>query len=279
VFLDQLTTGNRTTVQRIAVVFFVLFALSVLDLMAFILAESKTVFKVVAGKEIEVSGKLAEPIDRNLLEPSPGNGNTQPVDINHVLTHRPGDRSFTLRFTGVEGRLWRGVIRVAPFAEPADLPFQVLPHGAAEKAESPMYHLFVYPDEAAYRRSCLSLTKRWTGIDPLWLPLLLLPAGLLLFVAVFKASREEDRRLQERGIGPIYKLARGKDRWEIVFGLGASHGVRAGDRLLLMDAKGQPVGEIVAAEVAVDYGTAQLPRDSRVRADFMVARAATEEHP
>ncbi|MFY9943012.1 MAG: hypothetical protein WAK57_12630 [Desulfobacterales bacterium] len=276
----QPSTNSRQSLQRIAVAFFVLFALAVLDLVAFTLAESRTVFKVVAGRQVEVSGKLPAPIDRNLLRvASPGNGDPDMADLDHVLTYQPADQSYTLHFTGIEGRLWRGLVRVEPFSGPADHAFQVLPHGAAEDADVPTYHLFVYPDEAAYRRSFLSLTKRWTGVDPLWTPLLLLPAGVLLFIAVFRAAREEDRRLQAQGIGPIYKLALRKNHWEVLFGLGSRQGIRPGDTLVVLDARRRLVGEIVALEVAADHATATMDRRTPMRPDYLVGRAETMTSP
>ena len=272
VFLEDLANNNKKTFRRISIAFFVVFLLALIDMVAFILTDSKTVFKVVAGGETQISGRLAEPIDPNELRPLPdqSGGSLTDRDLNRLLAYGPENRHYAIQFTGVNGRIWRGILKTEPYAAPADLAFQVMRAGIPVEPKPVIYHVFIYPDEASYRQSYLSLTKRWTGIDPLWAPLMLLPLGVLLFWIGFRIARQEESDLQAGGLGPIYKLVKQKEHWEIIFGLGASHGVRPGDRLVLLDGKRQPVGEIVAAEVSEDHATATLDRRATIRAEYFV---------
>ncbi|MGB7918754.1 MAG: hypothetical protein WCF40_01735, partial [Desulfobacterales bacterium] len=70
-FLEEWAVKNKKAFRRFSVAFFVLFLLVLIDMVAFIMSDAKTVFKVVAGGETEISGKLTDPIDPNELRPLP----------------------------------------------------------------------------------------------------------------------------------------------------------------------------------------------------------------
>jgi hypothetical protein len=245
------------------------------------MSDAKTVFKVVAGGETEISGKLTDPIDPNELRPLPdqSGGPEADRDLNHLLTVSPLNRHYAIRFTGVNGRIWHGILKTEPFAAPADLVFQVIQTGKPEEPRPTIYRVFIYPDEASYRHSYLSLTKRWTGIDPLWAPLMLLPMGVFLFWISYRIARQEESDLQAGSIGPIYKLIKQKERWEVVFGLGTRQGIRAGDTLLVLDSRHRAVGEIVAREVAAEHATATIDHQAPIRADYLIARVERATEP
>ena len=280
-FLEDMTNNNKKAFRRLGITFFVVFLMALIDMVAFILTDSKTVFKVVAGGETEISGKLADPIDPYELRPLPdqSGGPLAGRDLNHLLVYSPENRHYAIQFTGVNGRIWRGILKTEPFAAPADLAFQVMRKGKPEEPRPIIYHVFIYPDEASYRRSYLSLTKRWTGIDPLWTPLVLLPLGMLIFWVGFRVARQEESDLQAGSLGQIYKLVKQKERWEVVFGLGSQQGVRPGDTLLILDSRHQAVGEIVAGDVAADYTTATVDRQAPIRADYLIAQVERAAEP
>jgi hypothetical protein len=281
VFLEDLANHNKKAFRRLGITFFVIFLMALIDMLAFILTDSKTVFKVVAGGETEISGKLADPIDPNELRPLPdqSDGPLAGRDLNRLLTYSPENRRYAIRFTGVNGRIWRGILKTEPFAAPAELAFQVLRTGKPEEPRPITYHVFIYADEASYRRSYLSLTKRWTGIDPIWAPLMLLPLGMLIFWIGFRIARQEESDLQAGGLGPIYKLVKRKEQWEVVFGLGSHQGVHPGDTLLVLNSRHQVIGEIVAGEVAADHTTARVDRQAPIRADYLIARVERAAEP
>jgi hypothetical protein len=274
VFIEHLAVKSKQAFRRISITFFAVFLLALIDMVAFILTDSKTVFKVVAGGETQISGKLAEPIDPNELRPLPdqSGGSLTDRDLNRLLVYGPENRHYAIQFTGVNGRIWRGILKTEPYAAPADLAFQVMRAGMPVEPKPVIYHVFIYPDESSYRYSYLSLTKRWTGIDPLWAPLMLLPLGVFLFWIGFRIARQEESDLQAGGLGPIYKLVKQKEHWEVVFGLGWQQGIRPGDTLLVLDSRHRAVGEIVAGEVAADHTTATVDRQATIRADYLIAR-------
>ena len=279
--IEDLAVKNKKVFRRISIAFFIVFLLTLIDMVAFILTDSKTVFKVVAGGETEISGKLTDPIDPNELRPLPdqSGGPLANRDLNRLLAVSPENRHYAIQFTGVNGRIWRGILKTEPFAAPADLAFQVMRTGKPGEPRPIIYHVFIYPDEASYRHSYLSLTKRWTGIDPLWAPLMLLPLGLLIFWIGFHIARQEESDLQSGGIGPIYKLVKQKEHWEVVFGLGSRQGIRTGDTLQVLDSRHRAVGEIVAREVAADHATATVDRQAPIRADYLIARVERTTEP
>jgi hypothetical protein len=281
VFVEDLAVKNKKTFRRFSITFFIVFLLTLIDMVAFILTDSKTVFKVVAGGETEISGKLTDPIDPNELRPLPdqSGGPLANRDLNRLLAVSPENRHYAIQFTGVNGRIWRGILKTEPFAAPADLAFHVLQTGKPEEPRPIIYHVFIYPDEASYRHSYLSLTKRWTGIDPLWAPLMLLPMGVLIFWIGFRIARQEESDLQAGGVGPIYRLVKQKEHWEVVFGLGSRQGIRPGDTLQVLDSQHRAVGEIVAREVAVDHATATIDRQTPIRADYLIARVERAAKP
>ncbi|MFZ0725645.1 MAG: hypothetical protein WCD88_13520 [Desulfobacterales bacterium] len=273
-FLEEWAVKNKTAFRRLSIAFFILFLLTLIDMAAFIVSDARTVFKVVAGGQTDISGKLTEPVDPHELRPLPDKSADPEADrdVNHLLAASPVNRHYAIRFTGVNGRIWRGILTTEPFAAPADLTFQVVRTGWPAEPQPVTYRVFIYPDEAGYRRSYLSLTKRWTGFDPLWAPLVLLPVGMLIFWIGFRIARQEESDLQSVGIGPIYKLVKNKTHWEVMFGLGSQHGVRPGDTLLVLDSRRKPVGEIVAREVADDHTTATVDGKAPIRSEFLVAR-------
>ena len=280
-FLADLAVKNKKAFRRISIAFFVIFSLVLIDMVAFILTDAKTVFKVVAGGETQISGKLTDPIDPNELRPLPdqSGGPLANRDLNRLLAVSPENRHYAIQFTGVNGRIWRGILKTEPYAAPADLAFQVMRAGMPVESKPVIYHVFIYPDEASYRHSYLSLTKRWTGIDPLWAPLMLLPLGVFLFWIGFRIARQEESDLQAGGLGPIYKLVKQKEHWEVVFGLGARQGIRAGDTLLVLDSRHRAVGEIVAREVAAEHATATIDHQAPIRADYLIARVERATEP
>jgi hypothetical protein len=280
-FIEDLTVKNKKAFRRISISFFIVFLLTLIDMVAFILTDSKTVFKVVAGGETEISGKLTDPIDPNELRPLPDQSGVTLADrdLNRLLAVSPENRHYAIQFTGVNGRIWRGILKTEPFAAPADLAFQVLRTGKPKEQRPIIYHVFIYPDEASYWHSYLSLTKRWTGIDPLWAPLMLLPLGVLIFWIGFRIARQEESDLQAGGVGPIYRMVKQKEHWEVIFGLGSQQGIRPGDTLQVIDTQHRAVGEIVAAEVAADHTTAKVDRQAPIRSDYLIARVETAADP
>jgi hypothetical protein len=269
---------HKKTFQRVTVAFFILFLITVVDSICFALFESKTVFKVIAGGQIPISGKLVKPVDVHNIPLRGAGGEFDPQGVeklNRLLTYEPPQRGYHIQFTGLEGRIWRGLLQTELSALPGDFGFNVFaPENPSTSAESAAYRVIIYPDLNAYRGSFFSVSKRWLGINPWWISLVFLPVSILFFIAVFRATAIEDAKLQADGIGPIYKLAKCKEHWEVIFGLGHRHGVQPGDTLLILDPKRQPAGELPVEQVHADYSTARISLQEKIRADYLIARPA-----
>jgi hypothetical protein len=278
VYLTRLAENNPRAFNRLALLFFGLFLISVADLLFYRLAESDRIFKVVAGGETRVSGKLLQPIDRRLLQSSTvpsEQGDGSEVDYSRLLAYSPEGHGFKLRITDVQGRLWRGVLWADVRALPGQADLQVFARPGPAPAEGPHYTVRIFPDTAGIRKSYRSLGKRFLGIEPLWVPLMLFPFALLFFTATYKATRREEGRMQAEGIGPIYKLAKRKDHWEVVFGLGSRNGIRTGQILSLLDPARRKVAEFDVDTVAEDYSTAKLDLSTPIRSDYLVEGSQT----
>jgi hypothetical protein len=278
VYLTRLAENNPRAFNRLAVVFFGLFLLSVADLLVHTLSESNRTFKVLAGGEARVSGKLQQPIDARLLQASaaPSDRKNKPdVDYDRLLTYTTEGHDFGLRITDVQGRLWRGVLWADARALPGQASLQVFARPGPAPDDGPLYTVHIFADRAGIRKSYRSLTKRFLGIEPLWVPLMLFPFAWLFFTATYKATRREEGRMQVQGIGPIYKLAKRKDHWEVVFGLGALHGIQTGRTLQLLDTERQKVAEFIVDTVAEDYSTAKLDLSTPIRSDYLVDGSQT----
>jgi hypothetical protein len=278
--LSGFAVHHKKTFQKVAVAFFLLFLVAVLDSICFTVFESKTVFKVIHGGQTPISGKLEKPVDAKRIPKQRPGGEFDPDGIeklNRLLAYEPLRRDYRIRFTGLHGRTWQGVLITEPSAVPGEFGFEVFARdNPPVSSETPAYRVIVYAESTAYRQSFFSLSKRWLGINPWWISLIFLPVSILFFVAVFHATKIEDDQLQADGIGPIYKLAKRKDHWEVIFGIGRRQGVLPGDTLLILDASRNPVGELSAAQVQPDHATARVALEKNIRADYLIARPA---HP
>lgn len=233
----------------------------------------RKLFRVVAGEPQPVSGKL----EGHLLPTVSGNramssSVTDPESLGRMLAYGPRHPGIRLRFVESKGRLWRGWLEVDAAAPTGDYPLFVFQPGRPPGPETRPWTVRVFPDAAAYRKSFPSLTKRWTGVDPWWAALVLLPVAAVCFVAAFRKTEAEDRRLMEKGIGPIYLLTLREDQWEIVFGLASGHGLHAGDTVVLLDASMRPLQELKVGRVETDHAYAYAPAGTPATHDGYVLR-------
>jgi len=74
------------------------------------------------------------------------------------------------------------------------------------------------------------------------------------------------------GMGTIYKLARRKDHWEVVGGLGQADGLRGGDPVVLLGPDHAVLAETTIHSVKTDYFTAYVDLAVPVTPDCLVAR-------
>jgi hypothetical protein len=264
----------KTPLQKFSVAVFVLMLLSMLDTCILAWSTPRNKIKAVAGGTKNITGKLVDPVDPNLLKIHFETDETQPAQnaVDEILTYEPRYREFQIRFVQAQGRMWRAVLKTEPNAAAGDYPIRVFQRDRNPGKDTPQVTVQIFSDEHSYRKSFLSLSRRFLGLEPWWITLFLLPVGALCVYLVMRQTAEEEDRLQSIGVGPIYKLAKGKNHWDIMFGLGSKHGIRPGDRLQILNPKHQIKGYLDAIEVGPESSTAILDLHADIAPDDLIAR-------
>jgi len=266
----------RDVKQSLTFVILLVILASMIDTFVAAILDLPDVLKVVAGEKAAINGKL--PASFRPVEGPPrgvfvANRIKDPALLAKILAYTPHHNAFTIRFVELRGRLWRAELITDAGAHAGDYPVQVYQAGAQQPIQGPAYRVQLFADKDAYRRSLASYFQKWLGIDPWWVAILLVPVVVFAFAREWKRSDAEEIALQQKGIGPIYKLTQGKDGWQIVFGLGSAHGVRPGDRLQVLDDRRRPTGlELTAEAVGRQSAQARLDLGADIRPDYLIGR-------
>ncbi len=251
----------------------ILLVLSIIDTMIMAVTGSKYIFKAVAGKPAYISGKLDAAVDESRIRrfvSLVGKENYSTV-YDEIITYTPQYDFLRLRFLEVKGRLWRGVLESAESAPQGNYVVTVFQKALGPEEKTPKYTIRLFHNEQAYRKSFSSFAERYFGCAPFWITLVLLPLALYCIFITMRDAGGELAELQAQGIGPIYKLIRGKTEYEVIFGLGSRHGVYVGKRLRVLNKHREPVGEIIATEVGPEATTAAYPADNPIGPDHFIA--------
>ncbi|MBG0776093.1 MAG: hypothetical protein H0S85_06615 [Desulfovibrionaceae bacterium] len=235
--------------------------------------ESKQLFRVVVGGEAPVSGDLYIPSgEKGVRLHAEASGQVGQA-LSRYVDYKPKSPDFDLRFIELKGRLWRATLYAPLGAKPGEASLQVYFRGYDPGPESKRYTVRIYPDQAALNADLTSYLERYLGLQPWWLVVGLIPVILALFWVVYRQTTQEEAQLIGMGIGPIYKLAKRGADWEVVFGLGRVHGVRAGDELAILDARYNRVGTLVVDQAEEDFSAAALPMGSDIKPGYFVVRS------
>ncbi len=259
-------------------VVFALMGAAMLDTCVLSWSTPRDHFRMIAGKKENVSGKLARPVDPALLKTTfTHEGGRLPEDLSErVLDYDPRYPGLKLRFLSIEGRLWRGELEAHPDVQEGDYPIRIFRAGEKPDDTAARFHLRVFSDEKSYRNSFWSLSKRLVGLEPWWIALMLLPVSLFCLYRVMRHTTEVDAALMAEGIAPIYKLARQKTHWEVLFGLGSVHGVQKGDRLTILGPDRKTLGAIEAEEVGPESSTGHLSLDAEITPDCRIRKSGNK---
>ncbi len=252
--------------NHIALAVLGLFALSIIDSCQGIM-ESSRIIKVVKGQSAPINGRLGS--DLPALERLHGVKNT-PEELAFHLTFATDCPDLSIHFEELTGRMWRGKLLAAPSARPGTFELAVHQRDVPLNEADFRFQVHVFPNTESLQASEVTFSKRFLGIQPLWLTLVLLPLGLLmLYLAYLRGGAEEEKR-QAEGIGEIYKLARKNNTWEIVFGLGSKHGIQSGQQLPLVDKKHHVIAQIIAEDVQNETSQAHLDASIKIKpTDFV----------
>ncbi len=264
----------KTPLQKISLVVFILMLSSMLDTCTLAWSTPRNKIKAVAGETRSISGKLVDPVDPKLLTVRFKTDETRPAQhpVDAILTYEPRYREFQIRFLEAQGRMWRAVISVEPNAAGGEYPIRVFQRDRNPGVDTPQLTVQIFFDKHSYRRSFLSLSKRFLGLEPWWITLILLPVGCVCVYLVMRQTAEEETRLQSIGVGPIYKLAKSKSHWDIIFGLGSRHGIRPGDRLQIINPKREIKGYLEVIEVGPESSTAILDLNADIAPHDLIVR-------
>lgn len=263
----------RRMFHGIAITTLAIMILAFLDASISGLLEPDTLFRAVRGTHIPVSGLL----DKGVEGAQTTSGFvSERYDPNTLLLVDPASRAFAMNFVEVKGKIWRGVISIPEAQEPGEFRFTV--HGRYDRPGegSETYSLRIFASKADYRADFRSPFMRYTGLRPWAVALVMLVVGVAMLGVSFVLSGRAEARRQALGIGSIYKLAKGDGHWEVIFGLGSNHGVREGDRLLVLNRKRAPVADLVAQKVRADFSIAHVDLSTPIAANFLVARKAQQ---
>ncbi len=229
--------------------------------------ESRSQFRLVRGISRPISGKLDSPVQD--LERLAGIRDGE--KLQEALAYET-DGPLFLRFTGLQGRLWRGELSSPAYSDPGIYRLTVYQKGVHRQEQTSLITVILYPDMESYLRDLPSFIERHMGFQPWWITIAALPlAMLLLYLSYLQSGREEDI-LRSQGLAPIFRLARGREGWTMYFGLGARDGVTPGDALYLLDRKSRTVASFIPDEIKEDHSTVLLPLSTPVKVQHYVSR-------
>lgn len=269
---------NNSWVDKIIICFFCIIVLTMIDICIMAIFQSKYSFSILAGKTKYINGKLDQPVDEAILKSVRNDPIKEKELINDILTYEPKSPYYKLTFVEINGRLWRGLLETDAAAPEKEYIMVVHPKGASTNQKTPQYKILLFQDYQNYLKSFGSITKRFTGVDPWWVAIGSLPIAILILLYIYRRTEQEDTILQSLGIGPIYKLAKHNDSWEILFGLGSKHGVKEGDHLILIDSQKKPVREIIVDKVGDDTSHASVKIDTVISHDYFIAKQSSIIH-
>jgi hypothetical protein len=243
-------------------------------LVGFIGALASAVF-LLSSLDAFVSGHL-EP--KNTFRAFPGtnqyiNGELEgPVEGIVDLTYRSENPMVTVVFLQARGRTWRGLLKVDPAAREGENSLIVFHKHTVPDRETPRLRVLIFTNEAHYRASFTSLSRRFLGIPPWWISVVTLPMAILSLGASYYLSSKREQALARQGIAPITRMVRRGAQWELTLGLGHENGIRAGDTLFLLDEDLRRVGEVVAIQVQAQESKASLDASEKVSPGYFVGK-------
>lgn len=271
--------------SRLSILLLAIFLVGVADIVLYLVFDARgDMLRVVPDTRNEVVGKLSESVHNINILPRADDASREAERIEllntKVLAQHADTAGLDIHFLELRGRIWRGELTVGPDTPLGPHKVTVFPREAlgsdAPPEEPSVVLVTVYPDAAAIRQSHVSLCERYLGFGPWWLVTAVAILACVVLWRQFLLSGEADAKLQASGLGPIYKLARDKDHWELLFGLGSRHGVREGEVLALLDQKRVRVGQVTAVRVGEESAQARLGFDAAISPYYLVAKLPPE---
>ncbi len=274
---------NKTALSTISKVLFALFLFSIADTILYMALDARGPIRALPDSRLYVVGETTQPFEGAPVIPEESDDPEKAAErlriINEALTYSSDIKDLRLEFHTLKGKMWQGLLIVPQDAPPGAYVITVSRAGAplippvdAVIEEPAPLTVKVFANARQYHADFWSLTERYLGVGPWWITIAIIPMAAVILYLVYREGDREDERLRRKGFGPIYKLAKRKGGWDIIFGLGSRQGVAEGEVLSVVDLEGYEVAELVAANVGPDAAKAFLTTDRRLRQDYLVTR-------
>ncbi len=265
---------------------FILFLFSIGDTILYMALDSRGAIRALPGSRVYVVGETAPDIGggKPLPEDSddPEKAALRKKALNENLTYSADTDKIHLEFNTLKGKMWQGELTIDQDVPPGvhlirveRAGSQLAGPGVTTSEQPAPLEVKVFANNREYHGDFWSLTERYLGIGPWWITIGIIPLAAVILVLVYREGDREDERLRRKGFGPIYKLAKRKGGWDIIFGLGLRQGVSEGERMSVVDRDGREVVEIVAANVGPDAAKAFVATDRRLHPEYLVTRKGT----
>jgi len=228
----------RKRLGQIGALIFILFFASLLDSCVARFREPLFTVHLLPGGSEPVDG----PVDHDLKEPS-----QLRVEATSESVRLRIDRFQSSFWLG--GNMWVGEISAGPDAPAGAYDFRVFARKPPAQPPVAAFRAVVYPDEAALRKSHLSLIRRTFDVHPGMVSLACIAALIFVMGLTYLLGRSVDRLLAARGQAEIFMVKTSAGGVEAWFGLGGRHGVEPGMRLNISGQNGQPMGHAVVQRV------------------------------
>jgi hypothetical protein len=253
--VDGPSQRTRKLVGFVGALVSAVFLLSIVDTFVSGHLEPKSTFRAFPGTTQYISGELQGPVE-GLVD----------------LAYRCENPMVTVAFLQARGRTWRGLLKVDPAAHEGEASIMVFHKHTVPDKETPRFKVRIFTDEAHYRASFRSVSRRFLGIPAWRISAVTLPMAILFLGVSYYLSGKREQALARQGIAPITRMVRKGGQWELTLALGREHGIRAGDRLLLLDGDLRRVGEVVAMQVQAQESKASIDTSAKISPGYFVGR-------
>lgn len=239
----------------------ILFFLTILDALVARFREPLNHFSCLPGSRLAITGPL-----------------TGKIEDPRELTYQADSKEIQLVFEAVQtgywfgGYMWNGTLLVGPRIQPGGYQLTVQTKNQNRERSPSLFQIEVFKNLAAYHHHSKSFIERSLEINPWKVVLFLIPFLVLNFGIVFYLSHRTENLLAEQGQAEVYRVTKGENGTQIFFGLGRTQGIQPGNRLTLINTRGEEVGSIIAQEVFEGHSTARLDSELTVSPGFMISQ-------
>lgn len=251
----------RSRVARITAVFCILFVFLAVDGLVAGFRHPWNLLELLPGESVKINGNVSHRIEG--VEELRYSSSSDLLRVSFEETH-----------TGFwfGGQMWRGLLSLDNQIRPGSYTVAITTTTNPHNRPPDQFRVEVFPDAKTLQKNARSLIRRWFGISP-WLAFAVM--GLITGVGigvVYLISHQKEKLLRLEGMAEIYHAAPAEKGQEVLFSLGASSGVKAGDRLALLDSDGLPTGHVQVLKVSETDALALVESERPAVAGWLVRK-------